>query len=54
MIVEDASNFCLILGFSSPSFHNFFLYVFRCSKPCTEGYQKLEESDLSEAIPRGM
>ncbi|XP_062159185.1 E3 ubiquitin ligase PQT3-like isoform X3 [Alnus glutinosa] len=27
-------------------------YVARCSKPCTEGYQKLEESDLSEAIPR--
>lgn len=27
-------------------------YVARCSRPCTEGYQKLEESDLSEAIPR--
>lgn len=27
-------------------------YVARCSKLCREGYRKLEESDLSEAIPR--
>ena len=35
-------------------FHNWFLCVFRCLKPSTEGCQRHEESDLSEAIPRGM